>query len=113
MQQNLPLMAKAKEPVNPFYVLLVLVGIVFLVTACAYGVMAYRAITPAPGGQLEPHPLTEFLDDHGIEVMGWELGALAAMTFGAMWLDGRRTRQEESNRERAAAEGAHQPPETK
>ena len=39
-------MAKAREPVNPFYVLLVLLGIVFLVTACAYGVMAYRALSP-------------------------------------------------------------------
>ena len=104
-------MAKVKEPVNPFYVLLVLVGLVFLVTACAYGVMAYRAITPAPGGRPEPHPLTEFLDHHGIEMMGWELGALAVMTFGAMWLDGRRTRREESGVDRAAAAGAPRPPE--
>jgi hypothetical protein len=98
-------MAKPKEPVNPFYVLLVLVGIVFLVTACAYGVMAYRAITPAPGGRSAPHPLTEFLDKRGIEVMGWELGALAVMTFGAMWLDGRRTRREERRNLLNAAEG--------
>ena len=104
-------MAKVKEPVNPFYVLLVLVGLVFLVTACAYGVMAYRAITPAPGGRAEPHPLTEFLDHHGIEMMGWELGALAVMTFGAMWLDGRRTRRAEASVDRAAAAGSPRPPE--
>ncbi len=80
-------MAKAREPVNPFYVLLVLLGIVFLVTACAYGVMAYRALSPEVARQAKPHPLTEFLDDHGVELLGGELALLAAASFAAMGLD--------------------------
>ncbi len=70
-------MAKAREPVNPFYVLLVLLGIVFLVTACAYGVMAYRAISPALARQNDGHPLTEFLDKHGMLLLAVELALLA------------------------------------
>lgn len=80
-------MAKAREPVNPFYVLLVLLGIVFLVTACAYGVMAYRALSPEVARQAKPHPLTEFLDDHGVELLGGELALLAVASFAAMGLD--------------------------
>ncbi len=80
-------MAKAREPVNLFYVLLVLLGIVFLVTACAYGVMAYRAISPVVARQAEPHPLTEFLDKHGVELLGGELALLAVASFAAMGLD--------------------------
>jgi hypothetical protein len=80
-------MAKARESVNPFYVLLVFVGIVFLVTACAYGVMAYRAISPQVARQEKPHPLTAFLDEHGVELMGGELAFLAAASFAAMGLD--------------------------
>jgi hypothetical protein len=79
--------AKPKEPVNPFYVLLVVVGVVFLVTACAYGVMAYRAIAPRAGAEVGQHPMTHFLDRHGITLLAWELGLLAAATFAAMWLD--------------------------
>jgi hypothetical protein len=80
-------MAKAREPVNPFYVLLVLLGIVFLVTACAYGVMAYRAISPALARQNEVHPLTEFLDKYGMVLLAGELVLLALASFAAMALD--------------------------
>jgi hypothetical protein len=82
--------AKTREPVNPFYALLVVLGVAFLITACAYYVMAIRALRPAAGGApvaAEAHPLTDFVDRHGIEIMGWELALLAAATFAAMWLD--------------------------
>ena len=106
-------MAKAREPVNPFYVLLVLLGIVFLVTACAYGVMAYRALSPVVARQAQPHPLTEFLDDHGVELMGGEIALLAAASFAAMgldrWRDLRRIKQGPSPR----AENPDAPPGSK
>ena len=87
-------MAKVKEPVNPFYVLLVIAGIVFFVTAFAYGAMTYVAMQPAGAGQdITKHQLWSFLNDHGMQLMGIELGVLAAATFLAMWLDGFRTRQ--------------------
>jgi hypothetical protein len=88
-------MAKLKEPLNPFYVLLVLVGVVFFVTAFAYGAMTYLAIQPgAPGREAEKHELWGFLDRHGMQLMGAELAVLAGATFGAMWLDGYRMRRD-------------------
>jgi hypothetical protein len=86
--------AKPKEPINPFYVLVVILGVVFLITACGYGTMTYRAF--APGARGAEHPLMEFLDRYGMPVMAAELILLGAVTFGAMWLDGWRARQREA-----------------
>jgi hypothetical protein len=85
--------AKVKEPINPFYVLLVVLGIVFFITACAYGTMAYRAISPDKAEQ-SSHELMAFLDRNGMQLMGGELALLAACTFGAMWLDQFRSRRQ-------------------
>jgi hypothetical protein len=107
--------ARQKEPLNPFYIALVALGVVFLVTACAYGVMAYRAIAPARAN-VEPHPLTEFLDRNGVAVLAWELALLAVATFAAMALDRWRSARQEAtaNREATADEqknrgGNHSP----
>jgi len=81
------------EPINPFYVLLVIVGIAFSLTACAYGMMTVRgarAKTVADGSP--PSPLISFLDRHGARLMGGEIALLAATTFAAMALDQRRLR---------------------
>lgn len=102
-------MAKNKEPVNPFYVMLVLLGVVFVVTTCAYGTMTWRATQPAAVYEPRPsdsataaagaatggdrHPLMVLLDKHGIELLGGELLLLTLATFGAMGLDSLRTRQ--------------------
>ncbi|MBI3839203.1 MAG: hypothetical protein HY288_14885 [Planctomycetia bacterium] len=86
-------MAKIKEPVNPFYILLAVVGVAFFVTAFAYGAMTYRALQPAGARQIGNHELWNFLDLHGVQLLGVELGLLAGATYGAMWLDGYRLRQ--------------------
>lgn len=107
-------MAKRKSAINPFYVLLVLFGLVFFVTACAYGVMAFRAVSHAShkgfggssisGGKMEstpagptistePSQLMEFLDQHGMELLGIELVLLALATFAAMGTDSYWTRR--------------------
>jgi hypothetical protein len=92
---------------NPFYVLLVIFGIAFSLTACAYGVMAFRAVRGAvfesdrraaygvnamsdatasesPAGKA----LLRFLDEHGAFLLGVELGLLALATIGAIGTDG-------------------------
>ncbi len=85
-------MAKAKEPVNPFYVLLAAAGAAFVVTACAYATMLYRSVhPPAPGAAGEK--LMQLLDKHGMQVLSWELVILGAATFLAMWLDRFRSQQ--------------------
>jgi len=73
---------------NPFYLLLVLAGIAFCVTACAYGVMAFRdlrggaAVVEADAGGL-----MGFLDRYGAALMAVEVVVLAVATIAAIWTD--------------------------
>lgn len=81
-------MSPRRRPVNPFYVLLVLTGIVFSVSACAYGVMAWRAIRVGPSASDEAgRGLLTFLDQHGGKLLAGELAVLALATFGAIGTD--------------------------
>jgi hypothetical protein len=100
--------AKAKSPVNPFYVLVAVVGVVFVVTACAYGTMAYRAIAPAVAVQSRNQGLMGFLDRYGVQSLSLELVALGVVSLGAMWLDQVRTRRDavSDGRQPAAPTGA-------
>ncbi len=86
-------MAKPKEPINPFYVLVVVIGLAFAVTTFAYGTMTYRAVAQTDEGP----GLMSLVDRYGVQTMGVELGLLGLATFGAMWLDGVRSRQSEKN----------------
>ncbi len=85
-------MAKTKEPINLFYILVVLLGVVFAITSCAYGTMAYRAIAPAADRDVG-QGLMAFLDRYGIQALAVELTFLAAAAFGAMGLDQYRTKK--------------------
>ena len=96
-------MAKAKAPVNPFYVLVVVFGVVFVITACAYGTMAYRAIAPAVDAQARGQGLMGFLDRFGVQLLSIELAVLGAASLGAMWLDQVRSRRETVTAGRQAA----------
>jgi hypothetical protein len=87
-------MAKAKEPFNPFYACLVVLGVAFTVTACAYAVMAYRATHLSNNSSVESSVLpTEesrlmtLLDKHGMAIMGAEVLLLGIATVGAIGLD--------------------------
>lgn len=90
-------MAKNKKRVNPFYVLLVLAGIAFAITACAYGVMAVRqlhagdyplsATTLAAQGVETDAGLVRFMDQHGARLMFVELAVLGLATVAAMGTD--------------------------
>lgn len=102
-------MAKKKSGINPFYVLLAPLGIVFTITACAYGVMAFKAVRGAEqevanegaAAQRSGAALLRYMDQHGAELMGIELALLAACTFGAISTDRywtRRSAAEKSSR---------------
>jgi hypothetical protein len=82
-------MAKVKPGANPFYVLLVLAGIAFTVTACGYGVMTVQGLQPRAAGPppVAAHPLLSWLDRHGPRLMFWELALLLAATVLAMATD--------------------------
>jgi hypothetical protein len=74
---------------NPFYGLLLVAGLAFVITATAYGVMAFREreTRPATVHSANPHPLMEWMNDHGDATLMIELGALAVFTFGAIATD--------------------------
>jgi hypothetical protein len=82
-------MAKRKEPANPFYILLVMVGTLFAITACAYCVMAFRAVSPHTSTATDAWgaSLMQFLDHYGMYLMLGEIVALAIATFGAIATD--------------------------
>jgi hypothetical protein len=85
--------AKAKEPFNPFYAMVIVLGVAFCVTTFAYYTMAIRASAPA-AAEIDKGPgLMSLVDRYGVQIMGAELGLLGVATFGAMWLDQLRTRK--------------------
>jgi hypothetical protein len=87
--------AKPKEPFNPFYALVIVLGVAFAVTTFAYGTMAYRATDAAAAASDRQPGLMNLVDRYGVPTMGVELGMLGAATFGAMWLDRLRSRRVE------------------
>ena len=73
---------------NPFYLLLVVAGIAFALTACAYGVMMVQNLEPPAGGEpAERHGLIVFMEEHGFTALMAELGVLAVATFLAIGTD--------------------------
>jgi hypothetical protein len=80
--------ANRKAPTNPFYVLLVVFGVVFFVTACAYGLMAFRAtaVGAPPAGE-SGQALMAFLDRFGMLLLAAEVALLAVASLAAMGTD--------------------------
>lgn len=75
-----------RKAINPFYVGLLLVGVVFCLTACAYGVMTVKGLYPDSnrGGER----WLGWLDEHGFRLMVTELVLLALATLAAILTDG-------------------------
>jgi hypothetical protein len=72
---------------NPFYPLSILVGIAFLFTAVAYGVMAFRGAAPQLVDNADESSLMSFLDEHGVTIFLVELGTLMVTTVAAISTD--------------------------
>lgn len=82
-------MPKKIKAFNPFYALLVLLGVTFCLTASAYGVMAFRAIQPGDVAASSPpgRGLLEFMDREGPRLMAAQLVLLGLSTVGAIATD--------------------------
>jgi hypothetical protein len=82
-------MSRPRKIVNPFFLLLGIVGAAFVVSAFVYGVMAVR-LTHAAGSWAEGesgHPLLMFFRENGTAVLIAELVLLALLTVAAIWTD--------------------------
>lgn len=90
-------MVSKKRRTNPFYVLLILAGVAFAITACGYGMMALRemradpfaAVTQGEGSREMPlsPSFVKFFDQYGVRLMVWELALLGVATFAAIGTD--------------------------
>ena len=84
---------------NPFYLLLLVVGTAFAITACGYGAMTVRMI--------EPHAFTSgdrFFDAYGLWLMVGQLGLLTLLTFLAIGTDDYWVRRAELKSQRQSAD---------
>ena len=85
-------MAANRKAKNPFYVLLVFAGTVFLVTALAYGVMMVRTSRPSTArpmdGATDSSPaLMQFMRTNGNKLILIELAVLGVLTIAAISTD--------------------------
>ena len=74
---------------NPFYALLIVAGTLFVVTAFAYGFMAFQSLhaSPADIARHQGHPLWSWLQAYGTTAVLTELAVLGALCFAAMGTD--------------------------
>ena len=86
MAKKLPAKERKK---NPFYYLLILVGLLFAATATAYGVMSVVMLNPQRLDTLSPSSLQllKWIDANGVWLLLAELAALAIATFLVIGLD--------------------------
>jgi len=84
---TLPVMEKRKSTTNPFYPLLVVLGLAFVVTACAFGVMAFRDISILGEEPDSDGGLIGFMTRHGMTLLGVEVVLLGTCTVAAIGTD--------------------------
>ena len=99
-----------KQPSNPFYIVLGIVGFLFTITAASYCMSVLRGIRPEPTAAQRNHPLEQLMDRHGTSLLAGQLVVLAIATVGAVAVDhfaGERLR-----RQREAEQAARGPANT-
>jgi uncharacterized protein (UPF0333 family) len=74
---------------NPFYTLLIPVGLVFVITVFVYVLMASTELsgTKREVRDQANQPLFTWLNEHGTKLVLWELGVLGVLTVGAIATD--------------------------
>lgn len=99
------------KPFNPFYVLLLIAGVVFTITACAYGTMAVKMMRPSDLETVERDSgLLPWLDEHGPRLLLVEIAALGLLTVAAIGTDPfweRRAAMRSDRRESASTNEGH------
>jgi hypothetical protein len=84
------------EPRNPFYLLLLVASLLFVLTCLAYGVVPMLEQKAAEAGQPAlPSPFRETLDADGWKWLLYELAGMAVFAALSMGLDRWRSLQKE------------------
>lgn len=95
-------MAQKTEPHNPFYLLLLLAGLLFVVTALAYAIVPELEKRAVEAGNPPPQsPLRDALRASGWKWLLWEVAAVFLFSILSMVLD--RVRSLKAERVAAAA----------
>ncbi|WP_254508702.1 hypothetical protein [Anatilimnocola floriformis] len=69
---------------NPFFAFLVIVGLVFAFTACAYTVMSFQNLDPHT---VDQPGMSQLMKQHGLMILAVELGLLTVLTIAAIGTD--------------------------
>lgn len=95
-------MASQSKPTNPFYFVLLIAGVIFVVTASSYVVMIVIARDQSLGGREDASSqrFVEIVDRYGFPALMIELGVLAGATFAAIATDEYWTRCEKLKAQR-------------
>ncbi|MEX0792528.1 MAG: hypothetical protein WD045_05295 [Pirellulaceae bacterium] len=73
---------------NPFYVALLVLGVVFVLSATQYVLMTIRLLEDPAGTSLaEGGGLLALFEQHGLTILAVELGLLSILTVGAITTD--------------------------
>lgn len=89
-------MAAPSEPRNPFYLLLLVVGLIFIVTVLAYAVIPVLEQKAMDAGTMPPpSPFRDSLRLHGWKWVLAEVALLVILGLASMGLDRWRRHQQE------------------
>jgi amino acid transporter len=89
-------MSASREPHNPFYLLLLLAGLVFTITVLAYAVIPVLEQKATEAGEPPPpSPFRDALRANGGQWALYELAVVAVFAVASMGLDRLRTLQKE------------------
>ena len=87
-------MNKSKKRKNPFYPMLIVVGVAFCLTASSYGMLMLRDMRNTSAyayAEEEPSPsemsFTELVDHYAVQLIVGELVLLAVATVGVIAVD--------------------------
>jgi len=104
-------MATSSEPHNPFYLALLFVSLMFVVTVLAVGLVPVLETKAAEAGQ--PPPPSEFRDylrSDGWRLVLWQVGAMIVLSALSMGLDRLRRLQNERAAGTIPPSDPNQPP---
>ncbi len=104
-------MASQSEPTNPFYLLLLVVGLVFIVTVLAYAVIPVIEQKAMDAGQMPPDsPFRDSLRQDGWKWVLGEVALLVVLGLASMGLDRWRRLRQDAASEKPAATKVEPPP---